>query len=48
MTYTENLAYRPKAATPSEDDDNEDDDVMVIGIDFGTTYVPSLNHPSTY
>ncbi|KAL2846179.1 hypothetical protein BJY01DRAFT_263382 [Aspergillus pseudoustus] len=36
MTYTDgSLAYRPKAGTPSEDDD---DDVMVIGIDFGTTY----------
>ncbi|KAL3455943.1 hypothetical protein BJX64DRAFT_53416 [Aspergillus heterothallicus] len=36
MTYTDGaLAYRPKVATPSEDDD---DDVMVIGIDFGTTY----------
>ncbi|KAL4917369.1 hypothetical protein BDW62DRAFT_183956 [Aspergillus aurantiobrunneus] len=38
MTYSPAdgvLAYRPKAATPSEDDD---DDVMVIGIDFGTTY----------
>ncbi|KAL6232783.1 hypothetical protein BDW75DRAFT_216790 [Aspergillus navahoensis] len=38
MTFTPSdgiLAYRPKIATPSEDDD---DDVMVIGIDFGTTY----------
>ncbi|KAL3474035.1 hypothetical protein BJX99DRAFT_232290 [Aspergillus californicus] len=38
MTYTQgdpSLAYRPKVATPSEDDD---DDIMVIGIDFGTTY----------
>lgn len=37
MTYTTSegsLAYRPKVATPSEDDE---DDVMVIGIDFGTT-----------
>jgi hypothetical protein len=38
MTFTPSdgiLAYRPKIATPSEDDE---DDVMVIGIDFGTTY----------
>ncbi|KAL4791055.1 hypothetical protein BDV19DRAFT_381825 [Aspergillus venezuelensis] len=39
MTYTPTdgaaLSYRPKVTTPSED---EDDDVMVIGIDFGTTY----------
>jgi hypothetical protein len=37
MTFTPSdgiLAYRPKIATPSEDDE---DDVMVIGIDFGTT-----------
>ncbi|KAL4864901.1 hypothetical protein BDV12DRAFT_200620 [Aspergillus spectabilis] len=38
MTYTQAegvLAYRPKVVTPSDDDE---DDVMVIGIDFGTTY----------
>ncbi|KAL4931804.1 Hsp70 family protein [Aspergillus undulatus] len=38
MTYMPadgSMAYQPKAATPNEDDD---DDVMIIGIDFGTTY----------